>query len=322
MLQAANATSAIAITVGTNQPDTWSASRWIGARERWAAATICTMRASMVSRPTFSARMTKPPVALSVPAMTFAPTSFVTGMDSPVTIELVDRRAAFDQLAVDRNLLARPNPEPIADGDHVQGYLFVAPIRFQTPRRLRCEIEQGTDGARRLLTRPQLQHLTEQHEHGDDRRCLEIDRDCAVGAAKCRRKQAGRQNPDHAVEPRHAGTHGDQREHVQIAREERLPAAHEERPAAPEHDRRGEHELQPVRPYLADEHVKIDEVAAHLETTTGSASTSPIQNRRVMSASSGFGGASAVTSSGSSAMPQIGQAPGPTWRICGCIGQV
>ncbi len=181
---------------------------------------------------------------------------------------LVDRRAAFDQLAVDRNLLARSNPEPIADGDHVQGYLFVAPIRFQTPRRLRCEIEQGTDGARRLLTRPQLQHLTEQHEHGDDRRCLEIDRDCAVGAAKRRREQAGRQNPDHAVEPRHAGTHGDQREHVQIAREKRLPAAHEERPAAPEHDRRGEHELQPVRP-RADKHMQIEQVAAHLEHDDG-----------------------------------------------------
>ena len=26
--------------------------------------------------------------------------------------------------------------------------------------------------------------------------------------------------------------------------------------------------------------------------------------------------------SGSSAMPQIGQLPGPTWRISGCIGQV
>ena len=25
---------------------------------------------------------------------------------------------------------------------------------------------------------------------------------------------------------------------------------------------------------------------------------------------------------GSSAMPQIGQLPGPTWRICGCMGQV
>jgi hypothetical protein len=31
------------ITVGTNQADTWSASRWIGARERCACATICTI---------------------------------------------------------------------------------------------------------------------------------------------------------------------------------------------------------------------------------------------------------------------------------------
>ena len=55
---------------------------------------------------------------------------------------------------------------------------------------------------------------------------------------------------------------------------------------------------------------------------TGTASTSPIQNRRVMSTSSGFGPLSAETVSGSSAMPQIGQLPGPTWRICGCMGQV
>ena len=31
--------------------------------------------------------MMKPPVVFSVPAMTFAPTSLVTGMDSPVTID-------------------------------------------------------------------------------------------------------------------------------------------------------------------------------------------------------------------------------------------
>ncbi len=55
---------------------------------------------------------------------------------------------------------------------------------------------------------------------------------------------------------------------------------------------------------------------------TGSARASPIQNRRVMSASSGLGCVAAVTSSGSSAMPQIGQAPGPTCRISGCMGQV
>ena len=59
----------------------------MGARERCAAATICTMRASMVSRPTFSARMTRPPVVLIVPPITLAPRSLVTGIDSPVTID-------------------------------------------------------------------------------------------------------------------------------------------------------------------------------------------------------------------------------------------
>ncbi len=57
-------------------------------------------------------------------------------------------------------------------------------------------------------------------------------------------------------------------------------------------------------------------------TNTGTESASPTQNRRVMSASSGLGPVSAVTVTGSSAMPQIGQTPGPTCRTCGCIGQV
>ena len=83
--QAANATMATAMTVGTNQPATRSASRWIGARERCASATICTICDSSVSRPTLSARMMKLPDWLSVPAITLAPTSLVTGMDSPVT---------------------------------------------------------------------------------------------------------------------------------------------------------------------------------------------------------------------------------------------
>jgi hypothetical protein len=35
---------------GHEHAATWSAERWIGARERWASATICTIRASIVSR--------------------------------------------------------------------------------------------------------------------------------------------------------------------------------------------------------------------------------------------------------------------------------
>ena len=54
----------------------------------------------------------------------------------------------------------------------------------------------------------------------------------------------------------------------------------------------------------------------------GTESTADTQKRRVKSASSGLGGVWAVITAGSSAMPQIGQAPGPTCLISGCIGQV
>ncbi len=57
-------------------------------------------------------------------------------------------------------------------------------------------------------------------------------------------------------------------------------------------------------------------------TTSGAVSTKLIQNRRVMSRSSGSSSSSAVTVSGSRAMPQIGQLPGRSLMTCGCIGQV
>ena len=58
-------------------------------------------------------------------------------------------------------------------------------------------------------------------------------------------------------------------------------------------------------------------------TNTGSASTALTHRRRVKSTSSGFGLSAPVgTPIGSSAMPQIGQEPGPSRTISGCIGQV
>ena len=55
--------------------------------------------------------------------------------------------------------------------------------------------------------------------------------------------------------------------------------------------------------------------------SSGAVSARLIQKRRVMSRSSGFA-SSTVTVRGSSAMPQIGQLPGPARTISGCIGQV
>ena len=74
-------------TAGTNHPATRSASAWIGARLRCASATICTMRASIVSLPTRSARMRNPPVPLIVPPVTASPAAFATGMGSPVSMD-------------------------------------------------------------------------------------------------------------------------------------------------------------------------------------------------------------------------------------------
>ena len=59
----------------------------MGARLLWASATSWTIRARSVSFPTFSARITKPPVPLSVEPVTRDPAPFSTGTGSPVTID-------------------------------------------------------------------------------------------------------------------------------------------------------------------------------------------------------------------------------------------
>jgi len=74
-------------TAGTKYEATTSASRWIGARLRWASLTIFTICASRVSAPTRSVFMTKLPVPLIVPPVTLASTIFSTGMGSPLTID-------------------------------------------------------------------------------------------------------------------------------------------------------------------------------------------------------------------------------------------
>ena len=56
--------------------------------------------------------------------------------------------------------------------------------------------------------------------------------------------------------------------------------------------------------------------------SSGAVAARLTQNRRDKSTSSGLPWSSAGTISGSSAMPQIGQAPGASRTISGCIGQV
>ena len=235
----------------------------------------------------------------------------------------VQRRMPLDHRAVDRHLFAGAHAQPVADHDRLERDLLFGSVVRDAPRRLRREVEERADGAGGLLARPQFQHLAEQHQHGDHRGGLEIDRDRAVFGAERRRKDAGRDSGDDAVDPGDAGAERDQREHVEVAGDQRLPAALEERPARPQHDRRGEHQLHPVRsPAARSACAGRRRARPSPERRPVRASATPTQKRRVMSRSSGLGPLSAVTITGSSAMPQIGQAPGPTCRISGCIGQV
>ena len=61
--------------------------RCIGARERCAWATICTICDSMVAAPTRSLRITSAPLVLSVAPITLSPTRLATGIGSPVSMD-------------------------------------------------------------------------------------------------------------------------------------------------------------------------------------------------------------------------------------------
>ena len=63
-------------------------------------------------------------------------------------------------------------------------------------------------------------------------------------------------------------------------------------------------------------------ISAIAVATSGRLSTTLTQKRRVMSFRWTSSTASSVTVRGSSAMPQIGQLPGASRTISGCIGQV
>ena len=159
---------------------------------------------------------------------------------------LVDGAAAFQDLSIHGYSFAGPHPQLLAGSHFFEAYVLIRAISFDPPRYLWREVEQSFDRATRLLSRPQLQHLAEQHEHGNHRGRFEIDRDGTVSPAHGRWKHVRRYGADDAVDPGHACAHGNEREHIEVACPERGPATLEEWPPCPQNDRRCESELNPV----------------------------------------------------------------------------
>src|SRR3546814_10808186 len=112
-------------------------------------------------------------------------------------------------------------------------------------------------------------HLSEQHQHSDDRSGLEIDRDRAVGRAKGGREDLRGDRRDHAVAPRDPRTHRNEGEHVEALVADREPGALEEGPARPENDGGREQHLNPVARLATDILLEARKMAAHFERDDG-----------------------------------------------------
>jgi len=121
-----------------------------------------------------------------------------------------------------------------------------------------------------LLACAQFQNLAQQNEHGDDGGGFVINRNDAV-LPQILREQARREGRGEAVQISGADAQRDQAEHVQRSIAHRGPAADEKQPTRPQHDRRGEQELDPNRQLRRDEMVEVQtrKVRAHFQDDDG-----------------------------------------------------
>ena len=175
----------------------------------------------------------------------------------------------------------------------------------------------------RPLARPQLEHLTHQDERDDDGGRLEVAPHLPVVRPEGRREEAGHEDGGHTVEPRDAGAHADEREHVQAAGAEARPHAREEGPAPPDDDRRSQESSS--HPRTAGDNKEWTRgpgsIAPMASARRGTVRARETRNRRVMSSSSVVLSSARVTVRGSSAMPQMRQGPGFVSSTSGSIGQ-
>ena len=151
---------------------------------------------------------------------------------------------AVDYHAIHRDLLARPHAQPVARMHMGERDVLLAIVVADASCRLRRESEQGLDGGAGFRARLEFQHLTEQRERNDHGRGLEIHGHMA-GYLERRRENSRQHGGHHAVEIGCARAQADQGPHVRAAVLHRLHAAHEERPARPEHHRRREGQFHP-----------------------------------------------------------------------------
>ena len=153
----------------------------------------------------------------------------------------VDRGAAFDDDTVDRDPLARPDAQEVADTDLLEGDLAF-PAILDDPRDRRAERGKPADRAGRPALGPRLEPPPEQDQTDDDGRGVEVGHRLDAG----RFDRAGPEGDDGAVGPGRGRADRDERVHVRGAVPCRAPGRAVERATGPELDERGRDQGEPV----------------------------------------------------------------------------
>ena len=173
-------------------PEIASASRWIGALDAWACCTRRMIWASMVSAPTLAARTRSDPVLLMVAPMTVSPARLVDRDRLAGDHRLVHRGLSGQDDGVDRDLLARPDHDLVADDDLLDRDLGLGAVA-DDPGGAGLQAEQRADGLAGAGLGPGLEQPAEQDQREDDPDGLEVH------LAHVGRQQPGRDGDQQAV---------------------------------------------------------------------------------------------------------------------------
>ena len=153
----------------------------------------------------------------------------------------VDVGAALDHGAVDRDRVAGPDAEEVADPDGLERDVAVAAVRDE-PGRGRAEADQAPDRAGRPDLRPRLEPAAEQDEPDDDRRGIEVGDRLETGGDDDVRGEGD----DDAVAPGRGRADRHQRVHVRGPVPGRPPCRPVEPSPGPDLDDRGRQDDEPV----------------------------------------------------------------------------
>jgi hypothetical protein len=166
--QAAAETTAASSTSGTNQPDTTSARRWIGARLRCASATSLTMPRQQGVGANSLGRHDETAAGIDRAGDHLGAALLGHRHRSPVMVDSSTVPSPSATHAIDRHLLARPHAQGVADGNGIDGDLLVASVAYP------LSAMRGARPSRPLMAPDVASRarnsstLAEQGEHDDD----------------------------------------------------------------------------------------------------------------------------------------------------------